>query len=214
MVFRIRDNGLGIPPELLPKMFDLFAQGDRSLDRSEGGLGIGLTLVRSLAQLQGGTVAATSDGPGKGSEFVVRLPAAQGRAEADNKGKRDATAAPARRFRVLVVDDNVDTANGMARLLRFSGHDVRVAHNGDEALEVAREHRPEVTLLDIGLPGMDGYEVAEHLRAEEGSKDSVLIAVSGYGEEQARARSKAAGFHHHLVKPVNFDTILALLGGS
>lgn len=213
VVFRVRDNGLGIPPELLPKMFDLFAQGDRSLDRSEGGLGIGLTLVRSLAQLHGGTVTATSDGPGKGSEFVVRLPAAEGWAGADNDGKGEATAAAARCFRVLVVDDNVDTANGMARLLRFSGHEVRVAHNGKEALEVAREHRPEVMLLDIGLPGMDGYEVAKQLRAEEWSKDSVLIAVSGYGEEQARDRSKAAGFHHHLVKPVNFDTILALLGG-
>jgi PAS domain S-box-containing protein len=213
MVFRVRDNGLGIPPELLPKMFDLFAQGDRSLDRSEGGLGIGLTLVRSLAQLHGGTVTATSDGPGKGSEFVVRLSAAEGRAGADNDGKGEATAAAARRFRVLVVDDNVDTANGMARLLTFSGHEVRVAHNGKEALVVAREHRPEVMLLDIGLPGMDGYEVAEQLRAEEWSKDSVLIAVSGYGEQQARDRSKAAGFHHHLVKPVNFDTILALLGG-
>ena len=121
-------------------------------------------------------------------------------------------ASKTRSYRVLVVDDNVDTANGMARLLKFSGHEVRVAHNGEEALQVAHEHRPEVMLLDIGLPGMDGYEVAEQLRAEEWSKDSVLIAVSGYGEQQARDRSKAAGFHHHLVKPVDFDTILALLG--
>ena len=115
---------------------------------------------------------------------------------------------------MLVVDDNVDTANGMARLLKLSGHDVRVAHNGEDALIAAREHRPEVMLLDIGLPGMDGYELASTLRREECGKDAVLIAVSGYGEEQARDRSKEAGFDHHLVKPVNFDTVLALIGGS
>jgi signal transduction histidine kinase len=212
VVFRVRDNGLGILPELLPKMFDLFTQGNRSLDRSEGGLGIGLTLVRSLAELHGGTVTATSDGPGRGSEFVVRLPAAEGRTGTEPDGRPAASAA--RRFRVLVVDDNADTANGMARLLKLSGHEVRVAHNGDEAINAARDHRPEVMLLDIGLPGMDGYELASTLRGEEWSKDSVLIAVSGYGEEQARDRSMEAGFNHHLVKPVNFDTILALIGGS
>jgi two-component system CheB/CheR fusion protein len=212
VVFRVRDNGLGIRPELLPKVFDLFTQGDRSLDRAEGGLGIGLTLVRSLAELHGGTVAATSDGPGNGSEFVVRLPAAEARTRTESDGKREASAQAARRFRVLVVDDNVDTANGMARLLGLSGHEVRVAHNGPDALIAAREHRPEVMLLDIGLPGMDGYELATTLRGEEWSKDSVLIAVSGYGEEQARDRSKAVGFNHHLVKPVNFDTVLALIG--
>ncbi len=129
-------------------------------------------------------------------------------------GSGKPTAPAARRFRVLVVDDNVDTANGMARLLRLSGHEVRVAHNGQDALIAAREHRPEVMLLDIGLPGMDGYELASSLRREEWGKDAVLIAVSGYGEEQARDRSKAVGFNHHLVKPVNFDTVLALIGGS
>ncbi|WP_422929364.1 ATP-binding protein [Singulisphaera sp. PoT] len=212
VVFRVRDNGLGILPELLPRMFDLFAQGDRSLDRSEGGLGIGLTLVRSLAELHGGTVTASSDGPGKGSEFVVRLPAAEARAEAENAGTK-AAEATTQSHRILVVDDNVDTATGMARLLRFSGHEVWVAHSGEEALEVAREHRPEVMLLDLGLPGMDGYELATAIRGEGWSKDSVLIAVSGYGDDLARDRSRAAGFHHHLVKPVNFDTILAMIGG-
>jgi two-component system CheB/CheR fusion protein len=212
VVFRVRDNGLGILPELIPRMFDLFAQADRSLDRSEGGLGIGLTLIRSLAELHGGSVDATSDGPGKGSEFVLRLPATEKRPESDGTGKQEA--ASARRFRVLVVDDNADTANGMAKLLKLSGHEVRVAHNGEEAINVAREFRPEVMLLDIGLPGMDGYELASSLRREEWCKDSVLIAVSGYGEAHARDRSKQAGFNHHLVKPVNFDTILALIGGS
>ena len=214
VVFRVRDNGLGIQPDLLPKMFDLFTQADRSLDRSEGGLGIGLTLVRSLAELHGGAVTATSDGPGKGSEFVVRFPAAEARTGAESDGKLQATAPAARRFRVLVVDDNADTANGMAKLLGFSGHEVRVALNGQDALIAAREHRPEVMLLDIGLPGMDGYELASTLRRQEWSKDSVLIAVSGYGDEQARDRSKEAGFNHHLVKPINFDTILALIGDS
>lgn len=213
-VFKVRDNGLGILPDLLPRMFDLFAQGDRSLDRSEGGLGIGLTLVRSLAELHGGTVTATSGGPGKGSEFVVRLPASEVRTEVTVDPKSANTATRPRACRVLVVDDNVDTAKGMAMLLEFSGHDVRVAHNGQEAITVARDHRPEVMLLDIGLPGMDGYELAAALRDEEWSRDSVLIAVSGYGEEQARDRSKKAGFHHHLVKPVNFETILTLLGGA
>ncbi len=214
VVFRVRDNGLGILPELLPKMFNLFAQGDRSLDRTEGGLGIGLTLVRSLAELHGGTVTASSEGPGKGCEFVVRLPAPKGPIGAESDGKREPTALDARHFRVLVVDDNVDTANGMARLLKLSGHEVRVANDGEDALKLAREQRPEILLLDLGLPGMNGYELASALRREEWSKDSVLIAVSGYGESQARDRAKEAGFNHHLVKPVNFDTVLALIGGS
>jgi CheY-like chemotaxis protein len=214
VVLRVRDNGIGILPTLLPSMFDLFMQGDRSLDRSEGGLGIGLTLVRSLSELHGGTVTATSAGPGEGSEFVVRLPAAEDRTGAESDGRGNAAASSAQSYRILIVDDNKDTANGMARLLQFSGHEVRVAHNGEEALDIAREYRPEVMLLDIGLPGMDGYELGSAIRREKWAKDSVLIAVSGYGEDQARDRSKAAGFNHHLVKPVNFDTILALIGGS
>lgn len=214
MVFRVRDNGLGILPELLPRMFDLFTQGNRSLDRSEGGLGIGLTLVKSLAELHGGTVSATSEGPGKGSEFVLRLPSSAGKAAVESGAKGKPKALSARSVRVLVVDDNVDTANGMAKLLELSGHDVRIANNGEDALKIAREHHPEAMLLDIGLPGMDGYELASALKREDGNKHSVLIAVSGYGEQQARDRSKEAGFNHHLVKPVNFDTILALLGGS
>jgi PAS domain S-box-containing protein len=213
VVFRVRDNGLGIRPELLPKMFDLFAQGSRSHDRSEGGLGIGLTLVRSLAELHGGTVTASSGGPGKGCEFVVRLPAAS-RSGSESDGKGGAAAPPGRSLRVLVVDDNADTANGMARLLKLMGHEVLVAYNGRDALLAAREHRPEVMLLDIGLPGMDGYELASMLRREEWGKDALLISVSGYGEEQARDRSKAAGFDHHLVKPANFESILALLADS
>jgi PAS domain S-box-containing protein len=211
VVFRVRDNGVGIPPELLPRMFELFAQGDRSLARSEGGLGIGLTLVRSLAELHGGTVTATSDGPDKGSEFVVRLPAARGPAPDAAVPAGGPADPPVRRLRVLVVEDRVDTANGMAELLKLSGDDAWVAHSGEEGLVAAHEHRPEVILLDIGLPGMDGYELASRLRQEECGRDAVLIALTGYGDELALRRSKEAGFNHHLVKPVDFDALLALI---
>ena len=210
-VCRVRDNGVGIPPELLPRMFDLFAQADQTLARSEGGLGIGLTLVRSLAELHGGTIAATSDGPDQGSEFVLRLPAgstaqARGPDPSNGPGPR-----PLRALRLLVVDDNEDSAAGMARLLKLSGHSVRVAHCGLDALELARAFEPEAILLDIGLPGMDGYEVAAQLRREACCKGSLIVAVSGYGEEQARTRSVESGFDHHLVKPVNFDALLAVM---
>jgi PAS domain S-box-containing protein len=159
-VCRVRDNGLGISPELLSRMFDLFAQADRSLARSEGGLGIGLTLVRSLAELHGGTIAAVSDGPDKGSEFILRLPAAVNPVAPASRPPDGSEEVPIRSLRVLVVDDNEDSANGMAMLLRLSGHTARVAHSGSDALALGREHGPEVVILDIGLPGMDGYEVA------------------------------------------------------
>ena len=210
-VCRVRDNGVGIPPELLPRMFDLFAQADRSLARSEGGLGIGLTLVRSLAELHGGTVTATSEGPDKGSEFVLRLPAAVSPAAPGDGLPRGPDKTPRRGLRILVVDDNEDTAHGMARLLRLTGHTVWVAHNGPDALARGREHTPEVVVLDIGLPGMDGYEVADLLRKEDCCESAVIIAVSGYGQEQARGRSGAAGFDHHLVKPVDFEELLAVM---
>jgi two-component system, chemotaxis family, CheB/CheR fusion protein len=213
-VCRVRDNGVGISPELLTRMFDLFAQADQSLARSEGGLGIGLTLVRSLAELHGGTIAATSDGPDKGSEFILRLPSgstakAQGPDSSTRPEKR-----PRRGLRVLVVDDNEDSAAGIARLLKLTGHAVWVAHSGPEAVELAREHEPEAVVLDIGLPGMDGYEVAAQLRREACCKDALIVAVSGYGEEQARTRLGEPGFDHHLVKPVNFDTLLAVMDAA
>jgi PAS domain S-box-containing protein len=211
VVFRVRDNGVGIAPELLPQMFELFAQGNRSLDRSEGGLGIGLTLVKSLAELHGGTVTARSEGTGTGSEFVIRLPATRGEATAVASSEDGRASQAIRGCRVLVVDDHIDTAKGMARLLKLSGHDVRVAHTGPEALGEARQHRPEVIMLDIGLPGMDGYELAATLRKEECCKDARFIAVSGCGDEQARNRSQEAGFQHHLVKPADIDAMLSLI---
>ncbi len=212
IVIRIRDNGVGIAADQLPRMFELFAQADRSLARSEGGLGIGLTLVRSLTEMHGGTITAASPGKDQGSEFTIRLPAADARQLAAVAVPDPNQPAPvALKKKVLVVDDNHDTARGMARLLKIAGHEVKVAHDGWAALEVARDFAPEAVLLDIGLPGIDGYEVATRLRHDDACRKSLLIAASGYGEDQARDRSRKAGFDHHLTKPVDFDTIVALL---
>jgi CheY-like chemotaxis protein len=204
-VFRVRDTGIGIPPELLPKVFDLFVQGARTLARSEGGLGIGLTLVKNLAELHGGTVEARSDGPGAGSEFVVRLPLQAGAPAAAAAPPAPAPPAPA--GRVLVVDDNADAAATLAMFLELGGFAVAVAHDGPAALAEAAAARPDVVLLDIGLPGMDGYEVARRLRASPGTADTVLVAVTGYDQEHHRRQSRAAGFDLHLVKPVDLDVV-------
>jgi signal transduction histidine kinase/DNA-binding response OmpR family regulator len=221
-VARIRDDGIGIEPRLLPRVFELFTQADRSLDRSQGGLGIGLTLVRRLVELHGGLVSAHSEGIGRGSEFTVRLPAdpadapdgapsaSLGRTAA--KGARAGAGAgsgPPRR--VLLVDDNVDGAVILARLLRAGGHRGDRAHDGRTALELAGATCPDVVLLDIGLPEMDGYEVATRLRGMEGLQRATLVALTGYGQEEDRRRSTAAGFDHHLVKPVDPDAIRDLL---
>ena len=210
IVLTVKDNGSGIPPEKLPQMFELFAQGNRTLARTEGGLGIGLTVVRSLAELHGGTVHATSGGPGEGSEFSVRLPAA--RVAPEKPGNAPAsTSEETRKVRVLVVDDNEDSARAVARIIGRQGYDVKVAYDGPSAVEAALEHRPAFVFLDIGLPGMNGYEVAARLRQEESTKAAKLIAVSGYGEESDRRRSREAGFDQHFVKPVDPDTLLALM---
>jgi PAS domain S-box-containing protein len=213
-VVTVKDNGKGIPPGQLAKVFELFVQGDRSLARSEGGLGIGLTLVRSLVAMHGGTVTARSDGPGLGSEFTVRLPAVD--EPADRPAPRpaattDAAEPPGKaRRRVLVVDDNVDSARGLSRLLGRLGHEVRTCHDGPSAVDAAGESNPDVVLLDIGLPGMDGYEVARRLR-ETGHLDALIIAVTGYGQDDDRRRSKGAGIDHHLIKPVDHDELLGLI---
>jgi signal transduction histidine kinase len=207
----VADNGVGILPERIPEMFGLFAQGDRSIARSEGGLGIGLTLVKNLVELHGGSITARSEGAGRGSEFTVRLPAAK-RPDLEPPAETPgADERPRRAARVLVVDDNEDSARGIARLLGILGHDVESAADGPSAIEIALRHRPEFVLLDIGLPGMDGYEVARRLRAE-GFTEATIIGVSGYGEEASRRRSKEAGFAHHLVKPVDYNTLVALIG--
>ena len=211
IVITVRDTGMGITPELLPRVFDLFAQGDRTMARSEGGLGIGLTLVQKLAEMHGGTVTAASDGLDRGSEFTVRLPALVEPAAQKTSPRAALPRVALQSSRVLVVDDNIDTATALARLLRLLGHDVLSAHDGPTALEAARTHRPEIVLLDIGLPGMDGYEVVRRLRTEECCQHSLIIAASGYGQDEDRRRSREAGFDHHLVKPVDFDDLINLL---
>jgi PAS domain S-box-containing protein len=211
-VVRVRDNGVGIAADLLPRLFDLFAQGDRSLARSEGGLGIGLSMVKSLVEMHGGSVLARSDGPGLGSEFIVRLPtlpASLADAAADVVSWDSELASPPRR--VLVVDDNVDVAASFSMYLRSGGHDVRIAHNGPAALEAAKEFQPEVVLLDIGLPKMDGYEVARRLREQSEGKNSLLVAVTGYGQEEDRRQAEEAGFDAHLVKPADLTALRRLL---
>jgi signal transduction histidine kinase len=202
-VVRVRDNGIGVPPDVLGRVFEPFVQSDGSLARSEGGLGIGLTLVRSLVEMHGGTVEAHSPGLGQGSEFVVRIPVRVPAAMPQPPVPRETSPfTPARPVRVLVVEDNVDAAESLATLLRLWGHDVRVVHDGLDALDEARAYQPEVVLLDIGLPGLDGYQVAERLRDEVGLDHALLVAMTGYGQPEDRRRSREAGIHHHFVKPV------------
>jgi signal transduction histidine kinase/ActR/RegA family two-component response regulator len=213
IVISVEDSGMGIPPDKLPEMFKLFAQGERSLSRSEGGLGIGLTIVQKLAEMHGGSITAKSGGLGKGSTFTVRLPAAR-RAALSVAKPGSPLQAEKRGSRILVIDDNVDTARGMLRLLKTLGNDVIIAHDGPSAIEAARPLQPEFILLDIGLPGMDGYEVAARLREEPSCRAAVIIAVSGYGQEEDRRRSREAGFDYHLVKPVDFNSLLPLIARS
>jgi PAS domain S-box-containing protein len=208
-VFQVEDNGIGIPTESLSHVFELFTQVDRSLDRSQGGLGIGLTVVRRLAEMHGGAVTADSPGLGQGSRFTVRLPLCDTPPHAEApQVPRPLSTQPRR---ILVVDDNVDTALSVGTLLKLAGHEVSLAHDGLAAVEAAKKNRPEIVLLDIGLPGLDGYAVARALRNDPELAKSKLIAVSGYGQPEDRRRAHEAGFDEHLVKPVAFDKLLSLI---
>jgi CheY-like chemotaxis protein/two-component sensor histidine kinase len=208
LVLSVRDTGIGIEAELLPRVFDLFAQSSRSLERSQGGLGIGLTLVRTLVEMHGGRVSAQSDGPGAGSEFVVHLPV--GKRGTATRESLDRTAVAGRR--VLVVDDNPAVADVQARLLSALGpHETRTAHDGPSAIRLAESFRPDIILLDIGLPHMDGYEVARRLRQSSQFAGTLLVALTGYGTEEDHRLSREAGFDEHVVKPPSIDSIEALL---
>ncbi|MGX2029552.1 ATP-binding protein [Methylocaldum gracile] len=212
-VVRVRDNGTGISTELLPRIFEPFTQEDRSLARSRGGLGIGLSLVKKLVELHHGRVEVASQGPGQGSEFTVRLPWMKTHSSSRKHSEKvqDSGLSAADQY-VLVVDDNVSSADSLSTLLEAYGYQVQVAYDGKEALDRGRERAPDVVLLDIGMPQMDGYEVARRMREDPRLTGTRLIAISGYGQEEDRQRSREAGFDHHLVKPVDIDVLLDLLG--
>jgi two-component system CheB/CheR fusion protein len=212
VVVRVRDNGIGLSPETLPQIFELFMQSSHSLDRAQGGLGIGLTLAKELVELHGGTIAVHSAGLGTGSEFIVRLPTIPGKTSdvSAPTSKQKSSSATIHR-RVLVVDDNKDEAESLAMFVQLAGHEVQMAHDGPTALEVVRKFKPEVVLLDIGMPGMDGYEVASNLRRQPELAKLCLVAVTGYGQDDDRRRAFAAGFTHHVTKPIEPDRLLDLI---
>ncbi|HEY4211587.1 MAG TPA: ATP-binding protein [Steroidobacteraceae bacterium] len=209
VTFSVSDNGIGIPPDALEEVFTMFSQVKSAQDRSEGGLGIGLALARGIVHLHRGTVEVRSDGPGLGSEFIVKLP----RRTLSTAQENPATtaAAPSARRRVLIADDNRDAADSLAMLLRIDGHDVTVVHDGRQALATIDTFRPEVAVLDIGMPELNGYEVARHIRQGPLSTSITLIAVTGWGQASDKARAAAAGFNHHLTKPIEPDTLTAML---
>jgi CheY-like chemotaxis protein len=210
VAIQVRDNGQGIPREQLSSIFDIFTQGDQSIERAQGGLGIGLTVVKSMVELHGGRVEAWSDGRGKGARFVVELPTsaappAAARAEAEVPARASAG------LRLLVVDDNRDSAQSLGMMLEILGHEVRVEYDGPAAVRAARAFAPDAVFLDIGLPGMSGYDVCRQLKAAPGAEGLVVIAQTGWGDPAQRLRSKEAGFDHHLVKPIDLAALKGLL---
>jgi two-component system CheB/CheR fusion protein len=211
VVVRVADQGIGIPPDLMPQIFELFIQGDQAMDRAQGGLGIGLTLVKQLVEMHNGSVEAHSAGVGTGSEFIVRLPALAEKPASSPAPLQPRRTRSSKRRRVLIVDDNIDFAAGMKILLEHEGHTAEIAHDGKSAVETAKRFSPEVVLLDLGLPRMNGFETAQALRALLETRDALLIAVSGYGQEDDLRRSERAGFDRHLKKPIDPKQLLAAL---
>jgi signal transduction histidine kinase len=209
-VISVSDDGIGIAPRMLPRIFELFTQGDRSLDRTTGGLGIGLHLCRRLVEMHGGSIAAASEGVGRGSTFSVRLPIIPAPTPTMLPQSPDPSPSPRRQRRILLVDDNQDTVLSLARLLSLRGHEVATAFDGVAALKLAQEFQPDILLLDIGLPGLDGYEVARRLRAE-GFARTPIVAISGYAQENDRTRAREAGFNYHFAKPVDFEALAELI---
>ena len=209
-LLRVRDTGVGITPELLPCIFDLFTQAERSLDRSQGGLGIGLALVQRLTELHGGKVEVSSI-LRQGSEFLIRLPVEKLKSTAKSSLLAETPLQESQPLRILVVDDNVDTVLSFSMLLKASGHEVKTAHDGPTAVKRAVEYVPDVVLLDIGLPGLNGYEVARQIRKEPTLKKVVLVALTGYGQESDKHASAEAGFNHHLIKPARIAEVRHIL---
>lgn len=214
LTIRVRDTGIGIPANMLPRIFEMFTQVDQSKERGQSGLGIGLALVRSLVELHGGTITAHSEGQGKGSEFVVRLPILERPHQERAPSVEAQQAAPTLKRRLLVVDDNRDAATSLATLLRLTGYDVHMAHDGEEAVAAASALRPEVVLLDIGMPKLNGYDAARRIREKPWGKKILLVALTGWGQDEDRRRSSEAGFNHHLVKPLDLDALQRLLVSS
>jgi CheY-like chemotaxis protein len=209
----VKDTGVGISPEMLHDVFRMFSQAGRDRKRAQGGLGIGLALAKDLAEKHGGQIEARSEGEGRGSEFIVRLPLAAPRPlqTAKQPTPAQAPAGAAAGSRVLVVDDNCDAASSLASLLRVMGSEVRTANDGQAALEAIESFRPSLVLLDLGMPDMSGYEVAEHIQKIRGGKECILVALTGWGQAEDRQRTKAAGFRRHLVKPIEFGTLKTLV---
>jgi CheY-like chemotaxis protein len=216
-VISVRDNGKGIPPEMLSRIFDLFTQVNPTIDRGHGGLGLGLTLVRRLAEMHGGAVEARSDGPGQGSEFRLRLPLLTSDT-APSSPVTEPNESPEPKIlsskRILVVEDNLDGAEMLAEMLKVWGHEVYIAHDGADGFNSALRFYPDVALLDIGLPEMDGYEVARRIRQNPALDGVLLIAVTGFGQETDRQRSEEAGFDHHFTKPLDIEALHRLIGPS
>ncbi len=208
----VRDTGMGIPADQLPRIFDMFSQVEGGESRSQGGLGIGLALVRRLVEMHGGRIEAHSGGPGRGSEFVVRLPVVAEASVPQAVGTDD-PAAPKSSFRILIVDDNRDGADSLSLMLKVMGNDTRTAYDGEEAVAAAGKFRPDVILLDIGLPKLNGYEACRRIRQQPGGKELVIIAQTGWGQDEDRQRTHEAGFDHHLVKPVDPQALMKLLAG-
>jgi PAS domain S-box-containing protein len=211
IILCVRDNGIGIGADMLPRVFELFSQASRSLDRAQGGLGLGLALAKRLVELHGGRVEVRSDGCGRGSEFVAYLPVGFGAVETQAASAEDNSGAAAASARVLLVEDNVDAADALAMLLEILGHEVQVVHDGLAALEAVQARSPDVMLVDIGLPGIDGFEVAQRVRAIPRCRNVTLVALTGYGSSEDKERTRAAGFDHHLTKPVEIDALQGLV---
>jgi CheY-like chemotaxis protein len=210
-VIRVRDTGIGIPAAMLPKVFDMFTQVDRSLEKAQGGLGIGLSIVKRLVEMHGGSIEAKSEGSGKGSEFIIRLPAVRTPSSEQNGMSEGQQPRQAAQHRILVADDNADAANSLAMMLALMGHEVRTAHDGLEAVEAASAFQPDLILLDIGMPKMNGYDACRRIREQSWSKNAFIAALTGWGQEDDKRRSQEAGFNSHLIKPVEPAALEKLL---